>query len=246
MQLIPIALCLIIPGYLSAVHEVQPWQKRHAEGWAWYHDFERPKEEEKPPERPTDPILILRIEKENLERALAKAMLEPTPENTMSYMILQKKWISHAAEFSRSWQYSLLEHPELASMTPTTQYGVQIKKEQETIKRNLLIKALAHDHTLLFFYEGGSAYSQAFSNVVKAFVEQHHWNVKSVSVDGVILKDFPLSINDKSIAKEMGVTIFPAIFIANTTTLSAVPVAFGMSTVSQVEDNIVMQFGELK
>jgi conjugal transfer pilus assembly protein TraF len=219
------------------------WQQRHAEGWAWYHDFEKEEEpEEETP--PPDPILVLKIAKEELERSLAKAILEPTEKNVLEYMMLQKKWTDQSRYFSRLWQYNLLEHPEIASLTPTTQYGIQIKKEEDAESRQKLIQDLAKDHTLVFFYEGGNPFSQAFSQVVKLFSKQYHWQVKAVSVNQSILKDFPNSISDPSIAEEMNVSFFPALFVADMKTMTATPVAYGMVTVSQIEENIVMQFGE--
>ena len=240
-RLLMISFSIIFSFSQASAQQPRPWQERHAEGWAWYHDYEKYKEPILD-EAPKDPIAILAIAKEDLERALATAMLKPTNENVLAYMILQKKWTEQATVFSQLWQRNVLEHPELASLTPTTQYGVQVKKTVEARARKALIQELAKENVLLFFYEGGNPYSKAFADVVKEFSLKNNWSVKAVSVDGIILRDFPNSIKDPSIAQEMFIDYFPSVFAVDINTRNAVPLAFGMVTVSQIEENIMIQF----
>jgi conjugal transfer pilus assembly protein TraF len=246
MKSILLTLLLVTPLLSQATQQEQPWQSRHAEGWAWYQDFKKPQEpkqiKETPQATPQDPIVILGIVKEELERALAQAMLEPTTDNVGVYMALQKKWIDQSAHFSRLWQQNILEHPELASLTPTTQYGVQVKKEVDATFRKNLIQLLSQSNTLLFFYEGGNPFSKAFAEVVLAFSKEYKWSVKSIAVDGIPLQNFPNSIMDATVAQEMNVNFFPALFAVDISTLQATPLAYGMVTTRQIEENIVMQF----
>lgn len=242
-----IALLIVLTmTFSSANADEQSWQKRRAEGWAWYHNFEKNKQREQVKEESKDPIIILGIAKEKLERALAIAMLNPSDENVFAYMVMHKQWTDQSRRFSRSWQHNLLEHPEVASMMPTTQYGVQIKKIVEAKSQQELLTNLSKRTTLLFFYEGNNPFSQAFGLAVQVFSEQFNWSVKPISVDGSFIKYFPNSIKDSTISKEMNVTIFPALFVVDNKTLKATPAAFGMMTVSQLEENIAMQFGEEK
>lgn len=234
------ALAISLP-LLACVDEL-PWRQRHAEGWAWYHDRIEQKEESVEEAPPLDPIIILKSEKEELDRSLAKAMLEPTEENVVAYMALQQRWIKTSGRFSHLWQQALLQHPELASLNPTAQYAVQVRKEVDRKATRALIQDLAGHSTLLFFYEGGNAYSQAFGNVIKEFTKQYHWTVQAVSVDGIRLSSFPKSLRDRSIADEMNIHFFPALFLVEVSTLKAVPLAFGMVTISQIEENIKIQF----
>lgn len=244
-SLILAALILLPLSIFGDKLQPLPWQSRHGEGWAWYHDFRKQKTQPEPfKNQPVDPIQILKIEKENLERSLAKAMLEPTKKNILVYMQLQKKWVDQATFFSQLWKINILEHPEFASMTPTTQYGVQVRKEVDNNERKKLIRSIARNTKLLFFYEGKNPFSRAFSNAVSEFSKQYNWEVKAVSIDGFVLNNFPYSLQDAQIAEEMKVDIFPSLFIMEETNLKAIPVAFGMSTISQIEENISIQFGE--
>ncbi len=244
MQLGLFVILLSCPLVAFAAQEDLPWQLRHAEGWAWYHALEQPKEEPLAEEPPKDPVALLAIAKVDLERSLATAMLSPTHENVAAYMALQQKWMKQSALFAKLWQQNILQHPELSSQSPTTQYGVQVKKEFLAAKKRELIQKLAVSHILLFFYEGKNLYSKAFSKVVQEFSTQHQWMVKPVSVDGVTLNNFPKSLRDSSVAVEMGVAIFPALYLVNMATLEATPIAFGMVTTGQIEENIIIQFEE--
>jgi conjugal transfer pilus assembly protein TraF len=234
------------PLCLFAMDEKEtPWRLRHAEGWAWYHDFKKskePKELKKQEEPPKSPAIALKEAREELENSLAAAMIKPNKENILAYMALQKKWVDQASLFSQLWVVNLLEHPEFASLSPTTQYGVQVKKGEDSKLKKSLIGSLAKGTSLLFFYEGKDAFSKAFSNVVSEFSKMNEWEVKAIAMDGYVLKDFPNSIRDPFIAREMKVNIFPSLFVIEETTLKAIPIAFGMATISQIEENIVVQF----
>jgi conjugal transfer pilus assembly protein TraF len=220
----------------------KPWQERHAEGWAWYHNFKNPQEKKIAEEPPTDPIELLTNVKKEVERALAQAILDPTKENVLAYMLLQKKWILQSAHFSKIWQKNILEHPEVASLLPTTQYGVQAKKENDTIIKTKFIQNISKSHLLLFFYEGGNVFSKIFTEVVFDFAKQYQWEVKAISVDGITLSVFPESIKDNSIAEEMNVHYFPSLFAVDIVSRKATPLAFGMASIGQIEENIAMQF----
>ncbi len=222
-----------------------PWKDRCGEGWAWYHDFLEPQKPKEPKlEISKDPKVVLAIAKEDLERSLSKAILEPSDENIVAYISMQKKWVDQAKNFAYTWQRVILEHPELAELSPTTQYGAQVKKAFDYENRKKLINKLAKSSSLLFIYEGRHPFSQAFGTVVKQFSLDYDWDVQPISIDGIILREFPQSIADTEIAHEMELNTFPALFAVNHTTRKATPLAFGMETISQIEDNVILQFQE--
>lgn len=237
-------LLIFLVSISAYANEQKSWPARHAEGWAWYHDFEKQTPIERNEVIKKTPLEEITLAKQELETALAVAMLNPTKDNVLVYMSLQKKWIEQSTYFSRLWQINVLEHPELAYLTPTTQYGVQVKKEVEEKSRQAFLKKLGNTHVLLFFFEGNNPFSQAFAEVVTLFSQQHHWSVKPVSVDGMLLKEFPQSLRDNSVAQEMNIHFFPALLSVDMSSLKATPLAFGLVTVRQIEDNILMQFEE--
>lgn len=223
-----------------------PWKDRRAEGWAWYHDPKNVKEVKQEPQRDLDPKKNLEIVKGEIERSLAKAILEPNEENIANYITLQKKWIDQAQLFSTTWQKVILKNPELGYFYPTTQYGVQVDKSFHYKSIKNLISKLSKNYFLLFIYEGGNSYSQAFAAVVKAFSLENHWDLTSISIDGQFVRDLPDSKSDMNIAKEMNLTVFPALFAVESKSGKAIPLAFGLETISHIEENIMLQFEGIK
>lgn len=240
-----LALLLIaLAGPLQAT-----WIERKAEGWAWYEDKKLSKQkDEEPPYPITQQEKLAEIRKE-LEEKLALAVLNPTDEHLLDYMIEQKKWLDHSSHFSHLWTKMLLDHPELDPTTttfPVSQYGIQLRKAMVHARNQDLILQLSKDHGLFFFYEGNSKISQALSIVVKEFSRRNAWEVVAISVDGSILQNYPNTRLDNGIAKSFGIETYPALFIVNPKEKTAVPIAYGLVTLEQIEDNIALQFITLK
>lgn len=220
------------------------WIDRKAEGWAWYED----KEEEKAKVDHSKAFKTAQEQiaeaKKLLEEKLAEAMINPTEQNVMDYMIEQNKWLHQSTLFARVWGKVLLQNPELdpTVTSPVTQYGIQIQKELDNERNRMLIGNLAKKNGLFFFYEGNSKTSQGFAKVVRLFSSKYDWNVVAISVDGTILEEFQNSKLDNGISKQMKVSNFPALFIVNPREKSAIPVAYGLTSLDQIEQKIILQF----
>lgn len=220
------------------------WIDRKAEGWAWYENkVEQKARIERSQEIKTAQMQISEA-KMLLEMKLAEAMIDPTEQNVMEYMVEQKKWLHQSASFARVWGKVLLQNPELDHTTssPVTQYGIQLKNEIENENIQLLIGNLAKEHGLFFFYEGKCKISQGLAKVVQLFANKYSWNVVAVSIDGTILPEFQNSRLDNGISKQMGISVLPALFIVNPTEKVATPVAYGFVSVDQIEERIMLQF----
>lgn len=238
---------ILSSSYSYSVGELPSWQKRHAEGWAWYHDFKNSEEEpEEKQETSKDPREILKQAREDLERALARALLDPSEENVFAYMVLQKEWVDKSKNLSKTWMKNILKHPEIGVQSPTTQYGIQVRKEVDSLRRKNIIQEISKNYILVFFYEGKNLFSQEFSKVVTLFLKRHPWIIRPIAVDGVVLQNFPKSLQDASFANDMKVSIFPSLFLVDMFSKKAIPIAFGMATVGQIEDNILTQFGDIE
>lgn len=222
------------------------WQDRKAEGWAWYEDKE-PKEEatnkKSPPKTPGDE---LDLAKKNLDEKLAKALLYPTEGNLKEYMEVQKKWLDQSSKFSQEWLKILLKYPNLdpTITNPVTQYGIQLEKNLEQERKTKLIQDLAKENGLFFFYEGKNKASQAVAIVAIEFAKRYGWELVPISLDGILLPEFPLGRVDQGIAKQMEVTVSPSLYIVNPKSKHATPIAYGLVTLDQIEKNIGIQYQE--
>ena len=227
------------------------WIDRKAEGWAWYEDLKP--QEKKTQEEDLQPPSVSSLKasekakmiRKNLEEKLSAAVLDPTHENVRAYMQEQHKWLDQSAKFSKVWAQVLLQDPDLdetLSGHPTSQYGIQVKKQMERERRHALIKQISSDYGLFFFYEGDSKPSQAFALVVSEFEHKHDWEVLAVSMDGLLLEGFKSNQVNNGIAEKWNIRHYPALFLVNPKTENVVPISFGLTSLDQIESNIVLQF----
>ena len=234
------------------------WLERKAEGWAWYEDLEKPDETLRTITNPKEDLPIptpsptfadeVAAVRKNLEEKLAHAVLLPNEENVAAYMQEQKKWIDQSADFSRTWAKVLLQQPNMDATLeyPVSQYGIQVQKQIEHDNKTRLIHTLIEDHGLFFFYKGQSKVSQAFSMVVKEFAMKYGWEVVAISSDGTLIEGFANNQPDNGIVRHFSIETFPSLFIVNPRNKEVTPIAFGLVSVDQIENNIVLQFKELK
>lgn len=220
------------------------WIERKAEGWAWYEDPEKLKKEEI--QKPSSPNEEFSAAKKDLEEKLAKALLEPTHENVMTYMQEQQRWLDQSTEFAKVWSRLLLLHPYLDNTTrvPVSQYGLQAYKQSIQEQKEALISGLAKENGLFFFYEGENLASKVFAEVVKEFSKKYGWNVLAISVDGTYLKEFAESKLDNGISEKFGITVFPALVLINPKEEFIAPVSFGLTSLDKIEQNLFIQFSE--
>ena len=237
------SLLLILLGHATLY---AGWHDRKAEGWAWYEDLQKPVKEEAP--KPQTTAQQMQQARENIEEKLAKAVLEPTPENIKSYMEEQQKLLERSALFAKVWAQVLLNHPHLdytATHLPVSQYGLQFYKNELQEKKETLIGILAKDFGLFYFYEGKNEISSVFGPIVRDFAQKYDYKTIAISIDDTEIEGFEGSKKDNGITQALGIHVTPALYLINPKTNVAIPIAFGLVAVDKIEDNIVLQFKEL-
>jgi conjugal transfer pilus assembly protein TraF len=231
------------------------WLDRKAEGWFWYEDREKREEEQviEPPKTLPPPALVpptltateeMAIIRKELEERLNRAVLDPTEENALAYMHMQQIWTERSAQFSGVWLKNLLNHPELDTRLtagPITQYGVQVQKQILREQREDKIRSLVQTYGLFFFYEGQSPLSLAFSFVVKEFAKKYAWQVIAISCDGIVIPGFENNQINQGMTQRLGIDKFPSLFLVEPKQQFIVPIAFGLSSLDQIEENIEIQ-----
>lgn len=235
---------------LCPVEVEASWLTRKAEGWAWYEDKEEPNKRVEitvPVQAPKTAVEQVDEGKKLLEEKLAQALVNPTEENLVIYMTEQKKRLQQSTTFARSWERVLLQHPDLdptASSYPVNHYGIQLKREIDRESNRKFIANLSKTNGLFFFYEGKGLISQGVSGIIKKFSELYNWEVTAISVDGTFLDSFTTSLADNGISKEMGISVFPALFVFNPEEKKATPIAYGIVSLDQIEERILLQYKE--
>jgi conjugal transfer pilus assembly protein TraF len=116
---------------------------------------------------------------------------------------------------------------------------VQLDLEKQQIKAT--IQSLAKEYGLFFFFSGGCEYCHQFAPIVRQFSEQYGWAVLAVSLDGGQLKEFPHAQPDNGLFAQWqpGGQVMPALYAVNPNTGHVIPIAFGMTSIDQMEIRIM-------
>jgi len=219
--------------------------ERRAEGWHWYQSLSDDKVEEKkeksvsalPSQTPTEKI---ENQRKALEKKLHAAIIEPSRENIVAYIIAQKGLMDQSQRFSESWQRVVMTTPALDEtlIHPVDQNARHVyygEKQKELISH---IKSLAQEYGLFFFFKGNCPYCHQFAPVVKHFAQKHGWSVLGVSMDGGTLAQFPHAKRDNGMAARLQVSHVPALIAFHSTSGQMIPLAYGMVSESEIEERI--------
>jgi conjugal transfer pilus assembly protein TraF len=221
------------------------YYSQHAVGWHWYDD---PKEEvtiKKESEKPqlstkSDPNAVVATARKKITTALNKAIVDPTIENLEAYIAMQEQLNNRAEKIADLWQQVLLKDPQLNySLThPTNNVALQVYHEEESKEKEKAMSIFASQTGLFFFYRSTCAYCQRFAPILKSFAAHNGITVIPITLDGLSLPEFPHSKMDSGQAIQFHVTVTPSVFAVNPTTQKAFPVAYGLTSETELRDNI--------
>lgn len=214
------------------------WVDRKAEGWFWYKDppEEKPAEEpEKPepkiaevpepapsPDVKTAPEVDMMIPgsvawvRENLPKFLDRAIDDPTDENVMAYLLLQKYSTDKSSAYAEKVQLVTMGNPYLDETVngPSAQGANAIAKS--IARKNLeAVRERLMKRTVLLFVFDDQDMSLAMSGVVSNYHDHTGFQVIPVSMTGNPLRNglFPQYETDIGIRKIVNVATLPAVFL---------------------------------
>lgn len=241
MRTIVLVVLLILSFSLYA----DDFYRRHTTGWHWYDD---PVEEENEENITSDPSEQMNTVRAIIKRALDKAVIQPTHENVKDYISLQNQLMANSGKFSQTWKEILLDQPELdySLVHPTNNMARQIESDQENLKEEVAIRALAKQSGLFFFYHSTCPYCQKFSPILKNFAERYNITVIPITTDGISLPEFPNSFIDKGQKETFHVTVEPSLFAVNPYTKQAYPVSYGLMSETDLKKRILMIANRMK
>ena len=212
----------------------EQFYEKHAEGWHWY-NTEELKEQEKTEKKKAainsqDPTKKMDALRSTVKRALHKAILNPTESNIKNYIFLQNKISNQATLFANVWQKILLENPSLnySLVHPTNSLAKQVDLDLQRKKEDAAIAKLAKESGLFFFYRSSCLYCRKFAPIIKRFASHHKISVIPITLDGIVLPEFPESKTDKGQAAKFNVTVEPSLFAVNPYNKKAYPVSHGL------------------
>jgi len=236
--------------------------ERHAEGWHWYDTLRveslneslnddnigEKKNKNDSASHPQTPTEKIENQRKALEQKLHAAIIEPTRENLVAYIMAQRALMDQSQRFSEEWKKVVMTTPVLDEtlIHPIDQNARHVyynERSKELLNR---IKALAQEYGLFFFFRNNCPYCHHFAPIVKRFSQKYGWSVLAISMDGGSLRsalpEFPDARQDNGISKRLQVSHVPALIAFHPKTKQLIPLAYGMVSESEIEERVLLWF----
>ncbi len=233
MLLCKLSLIVLLTCNLFAIPE-------KPEGWMWYSPIQKIKiKKEKNQVKKKAPLTQRqKIEKlkDLFEEETANAIFHPSLENVQNVMRLQNAMVERSQEFANMWMLASLI--EKAPSENANSAHLRISREQAEKRLEQNIKSLAKTHGLFFMFKSFCPFCHEFAPVVKSFAKNYGFEIKAISYDGAIIRDFPNASRDNGWVDQLNPDhIFPCLFLVNPTTKDVMPLAKGMTSFNALKDN---------
>lgn len=229
-----------------------PFFNDHARGWHWYESvpmledqLEEKLEDEKTAEKTQSqiktPTVLIKAYRQELEARLNKAWIYPTTQNIKSYQEMQKDLMNRSKIFATVWMQNVFQNPDLdhTLISPVNQQARHLQIDLEKERTRKTIQQLSQTYGLFFFFSSDCPYCHQFAPIVKRFADNYDWKVIAISVDGGKLKEFPDAQSDNGWFEVWGLKALPALFAINPSTKSAIPIAYGLTSMDEMENRIM-------
>lgn len=222
------------------------YYSQHATGWHWYDDPKEEKATKKTIEKENasqvnnDPNTVVADAKKRVKTALNQMIAQPTSDNVRNYIALQEQLSDRAEKIANLWEQVLLKNPNLnyGITHPTNNIGLQVYHEQESVQKDQALKIFSEKTGLFFFYKSTCPYCKRFAPILKSFADKNGMAIIPITLDGIALPEFPNSKTDTGQAAQFKVSVTPAVFAVNPYTQKAFPVAYGLTSETELRDNI--------
>jgi conjugal transfer pilus assembly protein TraF len=223
----------------------------HARGYWWY---EEPAAMDGEPQASKDRILdiqdnptaIIKKWQKEYDELAHKALVTQSFGDIKAFMHAHRAMIDRSANFAKTWQYVLANNPELNAQVeyPSSDLGRQIYVKEQSRKKERILKEMAKDYGLFFFFSSNCSYCQKMAPIVKNFAKRFGWQVLAISVDGNGLAEFPDFVVNEGQAQTLGITVYPALIALHTKTKKMLPLAYGFTTEEDMANNamLLMEF----
>lgn len=213
---IVLALAAFIVIQICAValaENSERWFNRKDEGWFWYKSKPIPPEEIPsellagiPPVRESNSKPAHQIIKEEGERLLGEAMVNPTEENVKTYMVYNKMMLDGASKFTKVWERVLAQNPEL--------YLSAFYSEDVSTNSQKNVDKLAQEAGIFFFFRSDCPHCHKQVTSLLQLKEKYGFNVLAVSIDGGTIPAIrDITRMDNGISARLGIKAVPALYL---------------------------------
>ena len=239
--------------------ERKSWFERGGEGWYWYHD--PPVEEESdelaesesdpvseslypPLDQEIDPLAELARIKQAVEIAQARVVLQPTEVHVRQWLAIMHQMNSRSALFADQLRRTVWTTPQYdySLVRPDNPAALGAWTAAYNDDRRASLQEISRTYGLYFFVSGSCEYCHQFAPYLKRFAGTYGFDVLAVSLDGGTVPEFSHAVYSPAFAERLGVRTTPAVFLANPRANDVRPVAYGMISLSELEQRIYRLF----
>ena len=225
-----------------------PWWERSIWGdperaYQWYPPDPPPSPKSKPEtDKPKPPdiraLKSVRAIREELDRLKDVAVMTPTPENVRRFLDAQQFVMEKGAVFADVARRVVWASPELdySLRRPTHNAAIRTWKAQRQADEGTAVAEVMRSHGLYFFLRGDCPYCHQLAPVLKYLESAYGVEVFPVSLDGGGLPGYPAPRPDNGIARLLGVSTVPALYLMpRDATAGQVPIPLGQGMLSADE-----------
>lgn len=233
-------------------------QTPSTKGWAFYCsepvlEEEEVTEEALPQPRPEAPIKeepefpatdAMMAFRAHIDELKYRAVLDPTPENVLAYMEVNKEIADRAGDFTEAWQRILFATPHLNANVdyPLATVGANVWQDQMKAAREETFREIARDAGLLFIFDGDAACGicKVQGQILAQMEETYGVSILAVSKDGGVNAFYPSAFTDAGRLEEMGLAEYPAptLALAKPDTGKVVVIGSGILTADQILETV--------
>lgn len=215
---------------------------RKAEGWHWYEtdDRDQMSEVKNPMAEAKNPSQAIQSLRQEAEKKLHTAILEPTEAHIIAYLKAQRQIYDLSFKFGESWQRTLVNYPEFDETLkfPVAQLGRRTYLQIEQEKKEQLIKTLSQQYGLFFFFRGDCPYCHKFAPIVGSFAQKYGWDVVAISVDGSTIETFGSTQQDHGMVAKLGINLYPTLLAYDIKSQKLIPICSGLISLQDIENRI--------
>ena len=214
--------------------------------YQWYPPDPPPKKEMSPQPKKRKTIRELKTVKEireELDRLKEVAIMNPTPENVRRFLEAQQYVMEKSAVFADVARRVVWATPELdySLRRPTTNAALHTFKDLRKAGEQTAVLEAMRTHGLFFFMRGDCPYCHQMGPILKYLETTYGLEVFPVSLDGAGVPGYPSPRPDNGIARLLGVSTVPALYLMPRKPTSGdvpIPIGFGMLAADEIINRI--------
>ena len=228
------------------------WERRE-EGFFWYLDPQDEKKRKQPEtkhkpgagtttqQKPRWPATEqVRWFRRMLDELKARAILAPTEDNLKAYMFFQQQAMTRASVFADQWRRVVWKTPKLnySLRRPSMSMAIRVHERNRFLRVTQAVREINKDYGIFYFYKWSCPYCRKFSPILKLFEREHGLRVLAVTLDGRALPSYPHPRTDLALARRLGVTTVPSVYLVHLRTNKVITVTNGMLGYRQLQERV--------